>query len=385
MIKIVHFGKYYFPDAGGIESVTASLARGAVRKGHGVTVVCFEKTAASAEEFIDGVRVVRAPIAKMVASQPLGFKYLLLCLREARDADVVHLHAPNMLGALCCLWIGKRPRVLVHWHSDVINKGLLGKLLRPLESGLLARADSIVATSQVYSDASVTLQPFRDKITVVPIGVPDAAMADNPKSERDLPVELQRIMAGRKLVLAVGRLVPYKGFEILIEAAKYVHDDTALVIVGGGPLHDTLKASIAAANLTTKVYLAGRLSDGALQSLFSMASVYCMPSTYRAEAFGVVLLEAMAYGLPIVATDIPGSGVPWVNQHGTTGINVPVGDPIALAEACNYILSSSEERTRYSEGARNRFLTEFTEEVSVRRMLSTYERLVDRQEAATPL
>jgi glycosyltransferase involved in cell wall biosynthesis len=376
MTKIVHFGKYYFPDAGGIESVTASLARGAVRKGHTVTVVCFEKTAANTEEVIDGVRVVRAPIAKLIASQPLGFKYLRQCLKEARDADVVHLHAPNMLGALASLWIGKGPRLLVHWHSDVINKGLLGKLLRPVETALLKRADSIVATSQVYSDASTTLQPFRDKITVVPIGVPDVTLTENRAVAPELPAALQRTIAGKKLVLAVGRLVPYKGFEVLIEAAKYLHDDAALVIVGGGPLLDTLQAAINAAGVSGRVHLAGRLSDGALHTLFTKASLYCMPSTYRAEAFGVVLLEAMAYGLPIVATDIPGSGVPWVNQHGVSGINVPVGDCRALADACNHILSSNQERARYSEGARTRFMTEFTEEVSVKRMLSTYDRII---------
>ncbi|MBD8528785.1 MULTISPECIES: glycosyltransferase [unclassified Massilia] len=378
MKNIVHFGKYYFPDAGGIESVTGSLARGAARKGHAVTVVCFEKTAANRDEQIDGVRVVRAPIAKMVASQPLGLSYLTRCLREARDADVVHLHAPNMLGALGSLLMGKRPRLLVHWHSDVINKGILGKLLRPLETALLKRADSIVATSQVYADESATLRAFSDKITVVPIGIPDATLAAGIDVDPGLPVALEQGIIGRKLILAVGRLVPYKGFDVLIEAAKYLQPGTAVVIVGGGPLRDTLQAAIDAAGLSDTVYLAGRLSDSALHSLFVRASLYCMPSTYRAEAFGVVLLEAMAHGLPIVATDIPGSGVPWVNQHGLTGLNVPVSDPRALADACIRILSSTEEHARYAEGARARFLSEFTEDVSVKRMLSAYNQIIER-------
>lgn len=380
MKTIVHFGKYYFPDAGGIESVTGSLARGAARKGHAVTVVCFEKSAANKDEQIDGVRVVRAPIAKMVASQPLGFTYLTRCLREARDADVVHLHAPNMLGALCSLLMGKRPRLLVHWHSDVVNKGLLGKLSRPLETALLKRADSIVATSQVYSDESVTLRPFADKITVVPIGIPDATVIGDTHLAPELPVALEQAIAGKKLILSVGRLVPYKGFDVLIEAARHLPPDTAVVIVGGGPMRDVLQGAIDSAGLSDTVYLAGRLSDGALHSLFVRASLYCMPSTYRAEAFGVVLLEAMAHGLPIVATDIPGSGVPWVNQHGLTGLNVPVGDSRALADACIRILSGTEEHARYARAARSRFLSEFTEEVSVRRMLSAYDQMTKADE-----
>lgn len=376
MLKIVHFGKYYLPETGGIESVTASLARGAAQAGHRVTVVSFMRTPASHDEVIDGVRVVRAPIKRLIASQPLGTTYLRLCLREARDADVIHLHAPNMLGALCCLMVGKRPRVLVHWHSDVINKGWLGKALRPLESALLRRADCIIATSGVYAEASPALQRFRHKVAVVPIGVPHARPSGSAGDDGyELPAGLQGMIAGKKLVLAVGRLVPYKGFDVLVEAARNLRDDAIVVIVGDGPLRQSLQAEIDEGGLSQRVFLAGRLTDATLHALFAKASVYCLPSVHRAEAFGVVLLEAMSYGLPIVATNIPGSGVPWVNQHGVTGLNVQVGDPKALAQACNWILDSDQEHARLAEGARRRFLAEFTEDRSVSRMLATYRHL----------
>jgi glycosyltransferase involved in cell wall biosynthesis len=373
MANIVHFGKYYLPDAGGIESVTFSLARGAVAFGHSVSVICFEKTPSNSNEVIDGVRVIRTPIMKMIASQPLGIKYFLQCIKAAKNAGVIHLHVPNMLGALCALFIGKRPRLLVHWHSDVINKGLLGKILRPLELALLRRADCIVATSPVYADASETLRPFKDKIAVVPIGVPDAK---HEGTSSKLSASIVNQIRDRKIILAVGRLVPYKGFNVLIDAARHLSNDSVAVIVGGGPLQQQLQQAIELAGVRDRVVLAGRLSDAALHDLFERATLYCLPSTYRAEAFGVVLLEAMTYGLPIVATDIPGSGVPWVNQHGTSGFNVPVGDPVALAAACNQILASPELRDRLSSGARQRFAAEFTEEVSVKRMMHTYDQML---------
>lgn len=373
MANIVHIGKYYPPESGGIEAVTSSLARGAVVAGHSVSVVCFGRGQLRSEDIIDCVHVVRSPIAKLVASQPIGFNYVWQCLLFARKADLVHLHAPNMLGALCALFVGGRGRLLVHWHSDVINKGLLGKILRPLELALLRRADRIVATSQVYADASDTLAPFRSKIAVVPIGVPDAKH-EGPDSS--LPSSIETLVGGRKIILAVGRLVPYKGFSVLIEAAQHLPADSVVVIVGGGPLLQDLERELKAAGVMGRVVLLGRLSDVALHALFERATLYCLPSTSRAEAFGVVLLEAMAYGLPIVATDIPGSGVPWVNQHGISGLNVPVEDPKALADACNQILRSPELRGQLSQGARQRFLAEFTEEVSVRRMLSIYDRLL---------
>jgi glycosyltransferase involved in cell wall biosynthesis len=369
MANIVHFGKYYFPDAGGIESVTLSLARGAVASGHEVSVVCFGKAQVNYKEVIDGVHVVRTPTSTMIASQPLGLKYFFECLRTARCADVVHLHVPNMLGAFCALFIGNKPRLLVHWHSDVLNKGILGKILRPLESALLRRADSIVATSQVYADASETLVPFRSKLTVVPIGVPDV---NHGQLDSELVFDFEKQLAGKKVILAVGRLVPYKGFNILIDAAKHLVEDAVVVIVGSGPLQQDLQQAIKNGGVDDKVVLAGRLSDTELHALFQRATLYCLPSTYRAEAFGVVLLEAMSYGLPIVASQIPGSGVPWVNQHDISGLNVPVGNPIALADACNLVLVSPGLQSKLSKGARQRFVDEFTEEVSVQRMMKVY-------------
>ncbi len=377
MAKIVHFGKYYHPDAGGIESVTSSLARGAVKAGHKVTVVCFKKTHVNEVEVIAGVLVLRASIGKLIVSQPLGWRYLVLCLRESRHADVVHLHAPNMLAAICGILMAKKVRLLVHWHSDVIGKGWLGSALKPLEFLLLKRADKIVATSHVYANASPTLKPFCSKISVVPIGVQDPKQIDVCISELpSMPSDLGAKVKGRRFILAVGRLVPYKGFNVLIEAAQYLCEDAVVVIVGAGPLQEDLKHAINAAGVSDRVYLVGRQSDEVLSALFNAAALFCLPSVERSEAFGVVLLEAMAYGLPIVATNIPGSGVPWVNQHGVSGINVPVGDSLALANAFNRILNSPTEHAKLAVGARQRYLNNFTENLSVMQILEIYHQLI---------
>lgn len=377
MAKIVHFGKYYFPDAGGIENVTRSLARGAMATGHDVSVVCFKRGACADPEVIDGIRVIRAPVTASASSQPLGMRYVRLCLAEAHDADIVHLHVPNMLGALCCQFLRKSTRLVVHWHSDVINKQFLSGILRPLETALLRRAECIVATSHPYASSSRPLRRFRHKIIIIPVGVSGPKM---PLEVRDgvskLPVELKCRLDGKRLVLAVGRLVLYKGFEFLVRAAKDFDNEAILVIVGDGPLYSALRATIDHNGLGQRVYLAGRLGDDLLHELFCRAEIYCMASVSRAEAFGVVLVEAMAYGLPIVATNIPGSGVPWVNQHGVTGLNVPIQDQRALAKACNQVLRSDEERARLSEGGRRRFISEFTETAAITRMNAVYAKLL---------
>jgi glycosyltransferase involved in cell wall biosynthesis len=376
-MKIVHLGKYYRPDSGGIESVTESLARGVAALGHQITVVCFKKTKAAFDEVVDGVNIVRAPIWKIISSQPLGLNYFLKCIKISRKSDIVHLHAPNMLAALACLFIGNRSKLVVHWHSDVIGKGILGVVLRPIETALLKRADSIVTTSPIYASASPVLVPYSEKVCVIPIGI---SIEKNDvvfhHEKTFLQEDLNRKITGKKLILAVGRLVPYKGFSVLINAAKKLREDAVVVIVGSGELEHSLNDLILKLQLSDTVFLAGRLEDSALLELYQRADLFCLPSIERSEAFGVVLLEAMAQGLPIVASNIPGSGVPWVNQHEVTGLNVTVGDVNGLAEACNRILSSEIDTEKFSNGGRERFTNEFTEAISVSRMHSLYDGLL---------
>jgi len=373
MPNIVHFGKYYYPEVGGIENVTLSLAEGAVRNGYSVSVICFQKTSGTKKEIIDGVRLTRVPIAKLIASQPLGFKYFLYCLLASRNADIIHLHVPNMLGALCALFIPRKTRLLVHWHSDVLNKGILGFILRPLESALLNRANKIVSTSQTYADESKTLAPFKEKIIVSSLGIPDA---NYNSTETQLPSALELKLRTRKIILGVGRLVPYKGFSVLIHAAQKLVDGSVVVIVGSGPLFQELQQEIIDLGVGDRVILTGKLDADTLEKLFKRAYLFCLTSISRAEAFGVVLLEAMSHGLPIVSSKIPGSGVTWVNQDGFSGISVPIGDAKAVADACNKILLDNNLRDRLSDGARKRFNLKLSEKGALKRMMIIYKDLL---------
>jgi glycosyltransferase involved in cell wall biosynthesis len=373
--RIVHLGKFYPPDMGGIENVTESLAEGAVRAGSQVSVVCFDRAGGLAgSETRNGVLVLRAPASLAVASQPVGWAFLATAIARAHGADLVHIHVPNLLASLASIFIGPRPRVVIHWHSDIVGKGLLGRMVRPVEWAMLKRADRVICTSRAYAAASGALKPFRHKMRIVPIGVRDVA-ADCASDECKLPDRLAEKLATKRYVLAVGRLVPYKGFALLIEATLHLPPDVVTVIVGSGPLHNELSENIVQRGLGDRVLLTGHLPSDELKALLSRAELFCLPSIARSEAFGVVLLEAMSFGLPVVATEIEGSAVPWVNRHGVSGLNVPVGDPEALADACNRILCCSETRAKLSAGARLRYTLEFSERESVERVLAVYREL----------
>lgn len=375
MKHIVHWGKYFPPDRGGIESVTYDLATGAACEGYRVDVVCFGSVDKTTTETIDAaVKVIRTPIRIFKFSQPIGLAYLFWSVRLGRGADIVHLHAPNMMAALATLFLGTKPRLVVHWHSDVVSKGIVGRILRPLEAAMLRRADVVIATSLAYAKGSRQLGNAMNKVVVLPIGIPDVGRKSDVDS---LPSTISHHVAGRKIVLTVGRLVPYKGLEVLIEAANFIDVDAVVIIVGDGPLMGTLKSQIAQNNLQGRVLLAGRLEDSELASLFRHAAVFCLASTQRSEAFGVVLLEAMAHGLPVVATNIPGSGVSWVNEDGVSGVNVEVRNARALAEACNSLISNGELRRILALGARKRYEDFFTHEKAASKLMGIYKSMME--------
>lgn len=368
--RILHLAKYYPPEQGGMESVTQILAEGLAQAGHPVRVLCFTKDTAGTQQR-QGVAVVRVPVELERASQPLGWRYFIQGLRQARQADIVHLHAPNLLASLMCLLLPRRVKVLVHWHSDVVGKGRLGALVQPLERRMLKRADVVVATSQAYADASPLLGAVAHKVQVIPIGIP-AQMTGLEPAQRTF----DDFLAGRPFVLALGRLVPYKGFSVLIDAARHLPAGCAVVIGGGGPLASDLADQVNRLGLQERVLLTGRLSDAELEHLFSRAMAFCLPSVERSEAFGVVLLEAMARGVPCVATTIQGSGTSWVNLQGVSGLNVPPADPFALATAIQTLCDNPDLRTKLAAGASARFQALFTAQQSVASFKALYQRLV---------
>lgn len=277
-------------------------------------------------------------------------------------ADVVIVHWPNLLPVLLAPLALRTPFILF-WHSDIVDKGLLRWLALPLQAFLLRFASLIVTTSQSYLDGSTVLLPFKGKAVTVPIGIADPMSGAESGA---VPDDIEAIIQGRRLLLAVGRLVRYKGFHELVTAVEKL-PDVALVVVGEGPEREALEARVDAQGLQGRIMLTGRLDAGSLDALFRRANLFVMSSTQKSEAFGVVQVEAMAYGLPIVATDIKGSGVPWVSDRGSLGAMAPPADSDALAAAIDTVLRSPN-RDNLRRLSRARYETEFRRETMVGRM-----------------
>jgi rhamnosyl/mannosyltransferase len=371
-MKVLHLAKFYPPDHGGMESIVATLAEGMGARGWRSDVLCTHKRLFTSVDPGPGQgQVVRAGQIGMLLSTPLSPALVCEVRKRVAEADLLHVHLPNPMATLALRLSPPPRRLLLHWHSDVVSQQIARRLVDPLERWLLGRADLIVATSQAYADASQQLAPFRPKVAVVPLGIGhNAARAGDEQRARGWR---ERIAASR-IVLAIGRMTGYKGFDVLIDAARTLPEDVAVVIVGGGALLDSLTRRAAAYTAGAKVLFTGPLSDADRDALFAIADVFCLPSTSRAEAFGVALVEAMAAGKPAVASDIPGSGVGWVNA---CGLGVPPRDPLALAAGLRRLLDDPELAARMGREARQRYLDLFTANAMIDRFDELYRQLTD--------
>lgn len=372
-MKVLHISKFFPPVMGGIESVAFELAEGMNRQGHRADVLCANtQRSTRVDTAALGYTITRAGSLGTALSTSIAPALAWQARRLCCDYDVIHVQMPDPMAALA-LWLARPPgKIVVHWQSDVVNQRRALKLYAPLQRWLLQRADAIIATTPPYAESSPWLQPWKHKIEVIPLGISDTRPVD-------IDVRTARLRHGfgaKRLVFSLGRMIYYKGFDVLIDAAARLSDDCLVVVGGGGELLEPYRRQVAARGLSHKIRFVGRIADDDIAAHFMAADVFCLASTVRAEAFGVVLLEAMALGRPLVATDIPGSGVPWVNVDGVTGLTVPVGDSAALAAALERLLHDPNLARRMGAAARQRFLEHFTAQGMVTRTLDLYRRLL---------
>jgi rhamnosyl/mannosyltransferase len=371
-LKVLQVSKFYPPDHGGIEAVARDLSAGFVRHGLQVSVLCAHKQRVHSDERDAlGVRVTRAASWGSCLSTSMAPGLAWQLWRRRREADVVHVHMPDPLAALA-VWLARpRGRLVLHWHSDVVRQRVARHVYRPLERWLLRRADAVIATSQPYVDSSERLQAVRHKVVVIPIGTPPPLPPEPARVER-----FRQRHGGRRIVFALGRMTYYKGWEVLIDAARQLPADVLVVVGGGGPDLPAYRARAQRAGVADRLQFVGPLSAASVEAYFALATVFCMASTVRAEAYGVAALEAMARGLPVVCTDIPGSGLGWLQQPGVTGLQVPVRNAPALARALAELLDDPVRCARLGAAGRARWAEHFSAETMADLTVALYRRLL---------
>jgi len=379
-LKILHVGKFMPPSFGGMERALHAMATGMADRGHAVRVLAHADGGAPEISDEAGVRVMRAPYALRFGTMPLSLTYLDTYRRWSRWADIVHFHEPFPPASIGFCLLPTPPRVVVSWHSDIVRQRLLRPIAQFFQSRLCAHASRIISSTAQLRDRSPMLARWRDKCAVIGFGL-DTAPFQRACSDR-AGIEAWRRRYGGRFALAVGRLVSYKGFDVLLQALAAT--DARLVIVGEGPLDADLRRQCAALGLADRVVFAGGVADRDLPGHYAACEFLVLPSVSAAETFGIVQIEAMACGKPVINTDLP-TGVPEVSLDGVTGITVPPGDADALATALDRLWHDPSLTAALGERARARVETCYAREATAVALESLYRAVMRaRPSAASP-
>ncbi len=371
MRTILHISKYYYPDLGGIETVAMYLAEGLTDYRN--IVICFSKDNRYHEDEIKGIKVYRVPVNFSFMSQDVAFSYYSILKRLVKEYKpfTVHVHCPNpFVYPLVIRAIGQDTKMVLHWHSDILAKGLMYQIIKPFESQALKRSNLIISTSPNYIPFSRPLTKYKSKVKVAQNGLITSHFDLQPRDEQRIE-EIKNLYQNKKIVFFVGRHVPYKGIDYLINAEKFIKEDCVILIAGQGPADKQLQKI----SHSSKLKFIGRPSDQDLRCYLHAAHIFAFPSVTKAEAFGIALAEAMyCKNVPVTFT-IEGSGVNWVSIKDKTGKQVPLKDVRMFAAAIDKLLADQQLYDKYVKEAYKRVVENFTEQKAVNIMADIYKDL----------
>lgn len=375
-LRVLHLGRFYREHAfGGTERHVAELLNAL-----GPAIDADNLVAADGlrgDSFpVGSYRVHRAPSFGVLASTAIAPAMIAWArrLHAARPYDIVHLHFPDPLAQLVAQCLPRTVRRVVSWHSDIVRQRRLGALYQPWLERFLRDVAMVIAATPAHFSGSRQLDAVpQERRQVIPYGI-DYARFVAPETLARAHELRSTVGCASSVIFAVGRHVYYKGFDHLIRALRLL-PQAYLVLGGDGPLRAALYDLSRAAGVADRVRFTGRLDEADLAAWYQACDVFCLPSTERAEAFGLVQLEAMACGKPVVCTRL-GNGVNAVCLEGVTGLTAEPGDPTSLAACLGRLLADPVLRVRLGEAGRQRAHAEFSAPRMAAETLALYRRLV---------
>ena len=362
-MKVLLLYKDYHPVVGGIENHIRLLARGLRAEGVEARVLVTNTGTSTQHETIDGAPVTKTGRQAHILSTPISLSYLTELRRQSAMVDLVHLHSPYPFAELAQLLLGRAKPMVISYHSDIVRQKRTGKLYAPFQRKILKRAALVAASSPAYIESSPFLREVHKKCRVIHYGIETERFEETEQIRREA-LRLRNQYGHLPLLLFIGRLRHYKGVDVLIRAMRLIK--ARLLVVGTGPMQEAWQDLVRAERQADNVVFLGDSSEEETLAARYAADLFVLPSTNRAEALGIVQLEAMACGMPVVCTEL-GTGTSYVNRDGQTGLVVPPNNPQALAAAINKLIANPAMRTWMGAKGRMRVKAEF----SFQRMIDT--------------
>ncbi|MDD3710551.1 MAG: glycosyltransferase family 4 protein [Methanothrix sp.] len=372
-MKILQTPVRFRPFIGGVENYVYNLSRGLVRLGHEVTVLCANEPKSEKEELMDGIRVKRLPYIGKIANTNITPSLPIEILRE--DFDLVHAHLPTPWSADLSAVFAKMKRkpLILTYHNDIVGAGFANRAAHLYNHTalkiLLNRADRIIITQPKYLRSSPYLKRYEDKIVVIPVGV---------DVERFRPMHSDKINNSIFFLSVLDEFHQYKGLDQLLRALVLVKEeifDVKLIVGGDGHLLEHYRRLSEDLGLGENVEFLGRVPEEMLANYYNRCDIFVLPSVSKAqEGFGMVLLEAMACGKPVVCTDIVGVADE-VKAEGA-GLIVETSNVDQLAGAMSYLLQNGSRTQKMGEVGRRLVEERYGWEKVAKKVEEVYEGLI---------
>lgn len=372
-MKVLHVYRTYFPDApGGLQEAIRQIALSTKPEVESRVFALSRHPSPKRLERPEAT-VIRAKSWGAPASCDLG---LLDSVREFSAqvawADIVHYHFPWPFADLLHFAVRPKKPCVMTYHSDVVQKGVLGRLYEPLMGRMLSSMDAVVATSPRYLETSPYLKKWvrSERQHVIPLGISEASYRPYLDESDNIRLSERFGLSGDGYFLFLGALRGYKGIHVLADAVR--DTDLPVVIAGDGGLSDQVRALCESSPNVTWV---GNVTDAEKVALLRGCLGLVLPSHLRSEAFGMVLVEAQMYGKPLISTEL-GTGTTFVNQDGVTGLTVPGGDSDSLRDAMVALKNDPRKANRMGQAGRARYEALFSGEALGAAYARLYETLL---------
>ncbi len=369
-MKILQVNKFYSPWIGGVERIVQQITEGLNEKNNfKIEVLCCDHNKKGKEEKINGVKVYHASSFGIFWGLPISLDFFRLFKKLSQKVDIIDFHHPFPLGDLAIFLFRPKAKLIVHYHSDIVRQKALSFLINPFILNTLKKAEKIIVSNPNLIESSSCLRKFKQKCQIISFGV-DLKEIENSLSEQE-----QRKIKEKygRFVLFVGRLNYYKGVDYLIEAMKDIGAN--LVVIGEGKEKERLKLKVERLKLGDRVFFLSHQPREKLINFYGASEVFVLPSIFKSEAFGIVLIEAMVCGKPVVSTEL-GTGTSWININEKTGFVVPPKDSRSLAKVINKILENKKLAEEFSKNAKKRVKENFSLDKMLKETEGVYREIV---------
>jgi glycosyltransferase involved in cell wall biosynthesis len=376
-MRILQLGKYWQKN-GGIETHVKTLCSGLADEGFDVVNLVSSTNNQYSRFQHNGFTVVESSSLGTYFNTSFAPQMILKArqLQAEKSFDIIHLHFPDPMSHLASMALpSKIPRIIT-WHSDIIKQRHLLKFYRSFLLREIQKSKAIVAAtaSHFKSSSQIPREYPTDQRHVIPFGIDFDWLTPSPEVLKKVQ-PIKNLSGGRFLVFALGRHVEYKGFGVLIDAMSKTQ--AFLILAGEGPLTASLKAQVQRLQLNDRVLFTGRLSNIEIAAHYHACDAFCLPSITPNEAFGIVQVEAMACGKPVICTKLD-NGVNEINPHGITGLTAQVNNPVSLANAINQLISDSALRHQLGNHAKKYAFSKFDVKKMIKEHIKLYEQSIHK-------